>query len=673
MKKLAQQSQLSSMTKTLRSFDVFDTLVTRSVGSPHGLFLLLGIRLYRSRKTNLPPEVFARQRHHAEQRAFANRGGLDSDVGVYEIYRELAHAFRLDMESVHPWLAEELALERELIREVEKGKQLLKTARENYSKIAFLSDMYLSRQQLEYIMGPIVPWQQGELVLISSECSKSKVSGGLFKLLMKEASVGPEKITHCGNHFWSDVHSPKSMGLRTDPMLDANLNIYEQIFDNAMWESHGVGTLVAGASRLARLRIEARNQSERSLRDITASVVAPQLVDFVNWTLSEAIRRGLKRIYYLSRDGQVLKLLAEKIKSARGLDIDLRYLYTGRQAWVLPSLTEITYRTIEAFLPSRFDVEKLSIRMVCSRLELSPGDIAKELDSVGFTESSWDRSLDEAEKARLRTLIVESGSIREKFLASAARAREILVQYLDQEGLMEGEYAIVDNGTGATLHNALSAVLVSIGRPPPVSLYHGRRSGVVDIGHGLPDVYLNNSESRTGYFNLPGLNTLMEIVCIADHGTVIGYRKCPGGKISPLLARYDSSRAENWGHDVVRRTLLAYVDVMQWSWYESAPALGTAFEQVQNLFWRNPNPIDARIWGSFPFEDGWGNETFSVVLARPYRLRDLLRPLKNGMVHDNRHWWHDGAFSQSSKPIRGMYTIMLRIGRKLRRLLGAQP
>jgi predicted HAD superfamily hydrolase len=93
--------------------------------------------------------------------------------------------------------------------------------------------------------------------------------------------------------------------------------------------------LVAGASRLARLRIEARNQSERSLRDITASVVAPQLVDFVNWTLSEAIRRGLKRIYYLSRDGQVLKLLAEKIKSARGLDIDLRYLYTGRQAWVL--------------------------------------------------------------------------------------------------------------------------------------------------------------------------------------------------------------------------------------------------------------------------------------------------------------------------------------------------
>ena len=50
-------------------FDIFDTLLTRAVAKPEDVFVLLGRRLWELGLITCSPEVFARQRVYAEERA----------------------------------------------------------------------------------------------------------------------------------------------------------------------------------------------------------------------------------------------------------------------------------------------------------------------------------------------------------------------------------------------------------------------------------------------------------------------------------------------------------------------------------------------------------------------------------------------------------------------------
>ncbi len=73
--------------------------------------------------------------------------------------------------------------------------------------------------------------------------------------------------------------------------------------------SAGPGDLAARfarASRHARAAVPAASGREAAIRDVAAGVAAPALIAFALWILAESRRRGLQRLRFLSRDGQVL-------------------------------------------------------------------------------------------------------------------------------------------------------------------------------------------------------------------------------------------------------------------------------------------------------------------------------------------------------------------------------
>ena len=65
---------------------------------------------------------------------------------------------------------------------------------------------------------------------------------------------------------------------------------------------------------------------------------------------------------------------------------------------------------------------------------------------------------------------------------------------------------------------------------------------------------------------------------------------------------------------------------------------------VFTLFWTSPSREEARCWGSYPFEDGWGEHSYRHPIAKSRRVLDVIRP------QPYRHWWVQGA-SQLSGPI----------------------
>ena len=69
---------------------------------------------------------------------------------------------------------------------------------------------------------------------------------------------------------------------------------------------------------------------------IYSTVFAPVLICFVEWVLQEAKKKGIKRLYFLARDGYQMYLAAEQLCKSREYDIECRYLYGSRYAWRMP-------------------------------------------------------------------------------------------------------------------------------------------------------------------------------------------------------------------------------------------------------------------------------------------------------------------------------------------------
>lgn len=649
------------------SFDVFDTVLTRLVGSPRGSFLLLGRKL--KHLANLPcsPETFARIRVQAEARAFFNAGGLDSSVSLHDIYVEVGFALRVPESCWEPWLRYELLMESEILQAVPEAQAILNNSRNQGQKILFLSDMYLDSAFIQAELERRHLYKEGDRLYVSCEQKQSKHERTLFKSVLKKEHLAASEMIHCGNNLWADVDAPKTLGIQTRPFLQGNLNRYEQILESGLWETEGLSSVMAGASRLTRLSMPVKNRKAAILRDVAASVAAPILVDFTLWILNRAKSLGLKRLYFVSRDGQILLEIAQRLIKKLDLDCELRYLYGSRQAWLSASITHLDEENLSTIFQKKFDVTFLSARILLARFCLTPEAVEQSLAKIHLTAATWDQDLTMDKREHLRQLMLQDQAFRAAILEQAQQKRQVMLQYLQQERVTEGNFGLIDLGTGATLHNALASVLDTVGVALPKSFYLGLHSGVVEGRFGLPETYVNNGLLDIG-FNFPGINTMLEMVCSADHGSVIAYRRV-GNRIEPVLKEENNQAVLDWGYPVVRETIRRFTDTLflnpDYLNFESD--MRSTLELLQTEFWYNLTPAEAKIWGRFPMEDGWGSQSFSTPLARPYSLRNLFYPLNTGDVHCGRHWWHSAAFQMSPMPIQKLYSLSQKIGSLIQR------
>ena len=71
---------------------------------------------------------------------------------------------------------------------------------------------------------------------------------------------------------------------------------------------------------------------------VTAQVTAPVLFLYVWHVLEQAERMGLKRLYFLARDGYIMLEIAREIARVCPVSLDLRYLYCSESSLRLPCL-----------------------------------------------------------------------------------------------------------------------------------------------------------------------------------------------------------------------------------------------------------------------------------------------------------------------------------------------
>lgn len=636
------------------TFDVFDTVLTRAVGDPAALHLLLGNRLGRQGVIGVSAEAFAELRAHAERRA--KRDG-DGDPRLDAVCAELAESLGGQV-SPEVLEREETALEHRLSRPVPAGLALVAEVRPG--RVAFLSDTPLPTEEVIGLLSRAGAWQEGDVCLCSSECGSSKADGTLFLRAAKELGTAGSRLTHHGDHPRSDIRNGRLSGWKVRHLPEASLNRYEHILERHRTATGGLGSVMAGASRIARTGRPSTDGRDAALASVAAGVMAPTLTAWVLWIIRRAEEQGCRRIYYMSRDGQVLVDIARRLEAKLATGIEHRYLYGGR-------LASTSLRSLDASF---------------SLHDLSDEEIAELLPEHLRDPDSWDRLL-YGDQPELRRLL-ETKRAQELLAAGTERARQRLIRYLRQEGWdEEGAYALVDVGWRGRIPAALASTLsdtdVSM---PDLLLYFGLERGARDrmpgaLASHLQAYFFDRSRDEGYLAQVPGMQLLIEMFCVADHAPVTGYRTTPEGRVEPLIdGRFDE--AVDWGLSRVRGVVEDFVDALVLDedlvdpWMDMRPAV----DELLRAFWMAPTSDEVEAWGSFPVAS---DEVHSdhYAIAKPVSARWALQAVKTRALRTRASdrepgvghiwYWPAGVIANSPAQYRAAYRSLSRIRRELPR------
>ena len=516
--------RLTVRMRSVTSFDVFDTCLTRKVAAPSYVFCQVAERVARTLfgRTATPSEVedFTAARIVADSAA-RRATGLE-EIKLNEIWNALEKL--LGWPGVKDLWQAELDAEEETLVGVKAVRARVATARTEKKRIVFTSDTYLPASFIQAQLAKHGFYQPGDGLYVSSEVGKRKDRGELFRHLLQQENVRALDVFHVGDNPVSDLAQPMGLGIKAELLQAAELIRAESTLLKIAGVNHRPLAEFAGAARA--FRVAAESTAPQGCIDLVADFVGPFMLGFVAWVLSRAQADGIKRLYFLSRDAQLAHKVAVELAPHFG-NIDCRYLHISRHALYLPSIQEIS----EVSMPwMRRYWEMPRLDRLLQKVELAYRDVESIWQPVAGTQggeyilaspADWERfwlSLNtEPAKSHLDNLIQSR--------------RDAARQYYRQMGLYDAvRWGVVDIGWFFTSQRSLRSVLGLEAQPNFVNGYYlGARIGrcsraetgpVTSLFYELPPDVPEECAERI-IFN--SLNILENVTGCSDHARVNNY------------------------------------------------------------------------------------------------------------------------------------------------------
>lgn len=462
MTKVAVQEDMEA--KVVYSFDVFDTCITRTNAFPRDLFFELGLRL-------APAGLSAEERQHfaadfqvrrirAEQLAY-RRARPHENASIHHIYELFEPPAGLGL-GVEALVQAEVDLEAEHIYPIESMLAHLADLRRAGHRIIFISDMYLPADLLEPILRKHAVMQDGDRLYVSCDAGVSKHSGRLFDHVLQAEGIAASDLVHTGDNEWADIRRAAEKGIRSRHVKNAWLTAAESRVAGGTEPRARARSYAAALSRQVRLALQWDPETDDQVLDrVVHSTIVPFLVTYVLWVLDHAERTGVKRLYFVARDGEILYRIARELVAGRDT-VEVRYLYASRRAWLPPSIvpgTEDWHRFVVTAGQSN------SHHDIASRFGLDSDDEAALRTLFAISPEQWQVPMPYAEASRFLKVLLANAQAMDIIFASAAQKREVALRYFEQEGLLDDvPWALVDAGWALNSQAALKRILDASGR-----------------------------------------------------------------------------------------------------------------------------------------------------------------------------------------------------------------
>ena len=645
------------------SFDVFDTLLTRSLTPELSTWVEVGRRASSEGLLGLDPAGFASVRKRAGQ-VVRDRGRPPIFEDIYDV---IASQLQLYPVQRHRLACLELETEADLLHVVPRARGLLRLARDNVidGKIIFISDMHLPSSFIRSQLQRHACWQEGDSLWVSAEAGARKRDGSLFAMIERHESWLPQQMVHFGDNPIADGMAARWAGLRSRAVTDAVPNRYERLLSDRVPSVDGSRSWLAGVARVTRVELDEVEHGGRpndaetvALQRIGVDVMGPMLVSFCLWLLHRAQVDGLDRLVFISRDGEILLKITEKLAATLGLDIECQYLHGGRAAWQRPAFA-VDDTELEPFIHRIIDkYTVVTASGTAARLGLATAELQRA--AAGGTEPAVDPDapLTAIQRERLKAWLL-SDEGRRRVLDAAHADLATALAYLRQERLHQSGWAIVDVGWRGTTVRALNRLLGPAGGDAAQVLFIGYvgEGGVRRLPNCQAFIWDADDHSRRSVPS--GALALTEAFCSGSHGSVTGYATRSDGTIVPVLHTEQGIAATDWRLAELRHALLGFVDNV--SPHLRRAHLATtdphAVLGVLTEFVERPAPAEAAVFGDCPREeDAQGSSTFR--LARPFRMADLPAVMRPGPSIGRNLGWRAGALARTAKPTQWLFRLI---------------
>ena len=537
----------SIKTKNLYSFDIFDTLVTRRVGIPTGIFSLIQEKL----KTNseLPKKLvndFYRIRVDSERlvRNTINKESGDVDIQFENIYYCIQKQFDLSQNLTEYLIKLEIDTEMENLVPIHENIDKVKELIDRGERVILISDMYFSSKVLHELLSNIDPIFNKIKIYVSSEQKAAKWDGSLYKTVCKTEEIKFKNWKHIGDNIKSDFRNARKLGIKSALFNYPELLHYEKELlaehpQNAEYQ------LLVGASRLARLNNKTTKNIDKYV--FGASMAGPLLFNYINNIIDEALKRGFKTLHFIARDGHIPIMVANTIIKERKLNLKTKYIYSSRLVWRIPG--ENSYDLFISAIMEEF-VQKMTFRFLAKRFNANPDILNKKF----FNYKNIDKLLSDEERTKTKNILLNNPEVRKYIVECNKNTMDMALEYIKQEfDLSSDTIALVDiNGTGRT--NDILAYHINHIKPCKLHTFffsfHSANS-VFDTDLSKKSAYF--TRTKPYYFYL-------ELLFRAPYGQTVGYKKNSDGKIEPILEDCYSESLYKWGFNEYLRGILDFTD-----------------------------------------------------------------------------------------------------------------
>lgn len=347
---------------------------------------------------------------------------------------------------------------------------------------------------------------------------------------------------------------------------------------------------------LERLHSETRERigcDHRMICKVAADKPAFILSSYCSWLVAQCQALNIGRLYFLSRDGFILKKITEVFVRKLGLDIRCAYLYASRQSSRIIGIKTIDSAVLK-WLTKKPKGGTVTAGLVLKRLSLdNDSEVGTMLEEFGMTAET-------ADAVKISALL-EDERMHARILAHVRREKGIALRYFKESGLTDdssGRFALVDIGWQGRIPLAIKETL---GLRQLAIFYFGslkpEDNSALDMRAWLFDNHVRADWFT--FFDDTIATDFVEIMATADHKTLLHYGELLDAP--PENAKDDD--LASWGVSEYHRAILAYADALSPEEVKRLDCIEDrelVFQKIKELT-LSPSFAERAVFGAYPY------------------------------------------------------------------------
>ena len=449
--------------------------------------------------------------------SFSKNGEFDGSDLFHEIYERLfiESSLQIDFKSENDCIEKmyeaELESEKESLILNSKHVELMKNFR---GSVAVVSDYNMGEKFLRRLFEYFKISNLIDRVFVSCDYGENKYRGGLYQIVLDNLNITPSQAIMYGDSLHNDVENAKKYGI-TAHLIKQNKILPAENFDNI------------------KIKIEASLYPNKS-NIFSFSRLSLSLYLYIERLYKRCVQERIAEVYFLSREGELLKELFDRYLQIFGGEIHTHYLYVSRKAVIKSTLKTIENEDFAALKKNAADI---SLEKFLEILGFSTDERITIYQEFTFDPNKVIQNWWESEE--FETL--KSNSVFKNIYARVKNENlKALKKYLKQNNFFDtSKLAIVDVGWKGTIQDGLYAV------SDPEQMLFGFYCGVESNAsfnrfNRKEGLLFSDIMGKSKNYDIWSYDhTFFERLLTASHPSTTGY-VISQGIVEPVFKEYDT-------------------------------------------------------------------------------------------------------------------------------------